>query len=132
MKHVRTIKSILILLTLTAFGCDQQEQISFYDAPKDPPPATAPVMPAMAMADAANPHAGIAGAPGGPGGPGGGDVDPHAMGPLTWTVPQGWQQKPASEMRFATFQVNDNPPVEMTVIPLGGGPAGDVQANVNR
>jgi hypothetical protein len=119
MKHVRTMKSILFLLTLTALGCDQQEQISFYDSPKDPPPATAPAMPAMATADAANPS-------------GAGDADPGAAGTLTWTVPQGWQQKPASEMRFATFQVNDNPPVQLTVIPLGGGPAGDVQANVNR
>jgi hypothetical protein len=51
---------------------------------------------------------------------------------LRWKVPPGWKQLPARQMRFATFAVNEgNPPVELTVIPLGPE-AGNIPANVNR
>ena len=54
-------------------------------------------------------------------------------GRLRWTVPAGWKEMPAQQMRVATFLVNEGqqPPVELTVIPLGQE-AGDVLANVNR
>jgi hypothetical protein len=37
-----------------------------------------------------------------------------------WTVPPGWKSLPASQIRFAAFQVSpDHPDVVLTVIPLG-------------
>jgi hypothetical protein len=110
--------AVLFLAVFSLLGCDKDEGIAIYTAPKDPAPATAPV---MNIADAIN-------AP---------QADPHgnahgaAATSLTWSVPEGWKQEAGSEMRFATLVVNDNPRVELTVIPLGGS-AGDVQANVNR
>jgi hypothetical protein len=93
---------------MLVIGCDREESIVTYRAPKDPPPATAPVR--------------TAGTPG--------NAAPSGAA-LSWTVPAGWKQLPAREMRFATFSVNENPPVELTVIPLGTE-SGDLLSNVNR
>jgi hypothetical protein len=111
---VKHISPLVIFLTLVAIGCENREEIVVYDAPKDPPPATAPVA-TMAMADAVAPHANV-------------------EGPLTWTLPEGWKQKAGGgDMRFATVQVSEDPPIDLTVIPLGGGASvGDVTANINR
>ncbi len=52
---------------------------------------------------------------------------------LKWKVPPGWKEIPSKEeMRFATFLVQDgNPPVELTVIPLGPE-AGELLPNLVR
>jgi hypothetical protein len=94
---------LLILLLISCLaGCDREEPISFYQAPKDPPPTVAP---AAESAGAAALH---------------------------WDVPAGWKALPAREMRVASFAVNDaTPPVELTVIPLGPE-SGEVLPNVNR
>jgi hypothetical protein len=43
-----------------------------------------------------------------------------AAAPIEWKVPAGWKQLPgSSEMRFATFQVADDPQAVLTVVPLG-------------
>jgi hypothetical protein len=120
--RVSTVKMpriIVSLITLAALmGCERDDAIAIYDAPKDPPPATAPAM--MALADVNNPHG----------------VDPHAghghsADALAWDAPQSWKQQPAGEMRFAVYQLHDDPPVQLTVIPLGRE-SGDLLANVNR
>jgi hypothetical protein len=52
--------------------------------------------------------------------------------PISWSVPEGWEQQPGSEMRYASFSVGSyDPPLELTVIPLGSE-ASSVLANVNR
>src|SRR4051812_20333029 len=98
---------ITFLLIAPLVGCDRDESISAYQAPKDPPPVVAAALPG-----AAAPSSGAGG--------------PH------WAVPSGWRELPAKQMRFASFGVNDsNPPVELTVIPLGPE-SGAVGPNVNR
>ena len=108
MTNVRAARTPLIaLMLLTGLaGCDREEPISVYQAPKDPTPViTTAVGPAAAAAESSE---------------------------LTWTVPSGWTQEPGGgQMRFATFLVNENPKVELTVVPLGAE-AGAVPANINR
>lgn len=57
-------------------------------------------------------------------------------GKPTWTLPEGWRQKPASGMRFATLEIGAADQVlELTVIPLpimGGSEAEYILSNVNR
>lgn len=111
MRIVRTTSVVVILLTLLG-GCEREEGITLYQAPKDP------VAPVAAVSEAP------VGAPAQSAG--------QSSGPLEWVVPDGWKPLPAQQMRFAAYAVNDaNPPVEMTVIPLGPE-AGEILANVNR
>jgi hypothetical protein len=96
---------------LVASGCEENEQIAVYQAPKDPPPTTAPV---SMIAD-------VTGAGGAAG----------AKTKLHWDVPTGWKDMPAGQMRVAQFRVNEDPPVDLTVIPLGPE-SGALLPNVNR
>jgi hypothetical protein len=51
---------------------------------------------------------------------------------LQWTLPDGWTELPAQQMRFAAFSVTpDDPGIVLTVIPLGLE-SKDTLANVNR
>jgi hypothetical protein len=98
--------SFLLLgsLLLGLSGCEGEEEITLAQRPKDPPP----VVRTSTNAPSAN------------------------VAPLHWTVPPGWRELPAQQMRFAAFAVNDsNPAVEMTVIPLGPESAA-LLPNVNR
>jgi hypothetical protein len=106
---------LVTFLTLLA-GCRKQsEKIAVYSSPKDAPPATMPVADSGAGAPIAPAVAG----------------DAPAGSPLAWTVPDGWKELPGSAMRFASFQVSDNPPLQLSVTPLGME-AGDPLSNVNR
>ena len=91
-----------------AGGCEREDSISFYQAPKDPPSVDATV---MQTAQA-----------------------PQAAGEKTqlhWDAPKEWKEIPAGQMRVAAFRVNEDPPVDFTVIPLGAQ-SGSLLANVNR
>ncbi len=57
-------------------------------------------------------------------------------GKPTWEVPDGWKERPASGLRFATLEVGD-PPLELAISPLSRGPDGPsdeeyILQNVNR
>ena len=110
--------ALLILCAVLAIGCEKKETIAFYNAPKDPPPTTAPV---MSIADV-NPGGGT-----GAGGAGGAE----AKTSLHWDAPKAWKEMPPSSMRVAQFRANDDPPVDLTVIPLGPE-SGALLPNVNR
>src|SRR5690348_12796240 len=90
--------SFVILAAAVAIGCDRDESISFYQAPKDSAPTTAP--------SAANAQV---------------SAEPAPAAPLTWKVPTGWKESQSGQqMRFATFVVDEGPPpVEFTITPLG-------------
>jgi hypothetical protein len=97
---------------LVVAACDRRDEIAFYDAPKEPPPPPAATQAAvMPVADTA--------AAGG------------AATSLHWDAPKDWKEMPAGQMRVAVFRANDDPPVDVTVIPLGPE-SGALLPNVNR
>lgn len=61
---------------------------------------------------------------------------PGADAPPKWELPAGWQQQPASGMRFATIVLDgEGKPLELSVIPLpspAADPDGYALSNVNR
>src|SRR5688500_16517882 len=52
---------------------------------------------------------------------------------VSWTVPEGWTEQPASGMRLGSFAVpgREGPAADMSVVALSG-PAGGDLANINR
>ena len=57
--------------------------------------------------------------------------DAGAKTKLHWDAPKAWKEMPAGQMRVAQFRVHDEPPVDVTVIPLGPE-SGALLPNVNR
>ena len=58
--------------------------------------------------------------------------DNSGLPQLKYALPEGWKEKPASQMRVASFEVSENgKTADVSVIPLGGIAGGD-PANVNR
>lgn len=110
------LRTILLAGMIGIVGCDRGvEDVRVQSAPKQPPPSMqAAVSPAAApaQAPAGDPHA-------------------HADAPIHWTVPAGWKEQPGGQMRFAAFQITDDPNIVLTVIPLAGD-SGSLVANVNR
>ncbi len=95
---------MMMLAALLAGGCEREEGIRTYNAPKDPPPA--PVNSVASAPDA----------------------------PIHWTAPPSWKPLPPGQMNYAAYQVSDNPPLRMTisqVTSMGSG-AATLLANVNR
>lgn len=91
------------LVLLSVIGCQRDDSIVAYKAPKEPPRATSNA---------------------------GQDAD-HDHNEVTWTVPEGWTQLPAAQMRYAAFQASaDDPNLVVTVIPLS--PSQAILPNINR
>lgn len=104
-------------------GCGKDE-VRVYQAPKDAP----------AIASAG--QGGSGGASASPASPGGGPgpaAESSERAPVPWTVPAGWEEKPASGMRVASYAVKrpDGRSADISVVALGGGSGGEVE-NVNR
>ncbi len=108
---------------LVLAGCDR-DQVKVYhvdasdSAPPVPPPDAAPAAIATAM-----PSTMPAGLPA---------PDNSALPPLKYTLPAGWQEKPLTQLRVASFEISENDKkADVSVIPLGGMAGGDLP-NVNR
>lgn len=132
----------VLFVGLLALGACRDPKVTAYRVPKEPAtelPATKAVhgaqasaaMPAMPAMPAA-PAQGAAPAAGAPG------ADTHglqtASGPgLAWSAPTGWQQKPATMMRKATYAIagENGSSGELAISAFPGDVGGDV-ANVNR
>jgi hypothetical protein len=108
-KRVTGAATLAALLVLVA--CDRG-QVRTYTAPKDSPP----------VADR-RPGAGRAI----------GQVPEVATPSVSWKLPAGWQELPASQMRVGHFAINgpEGQQAQLTIIPLGGMGGGDLE-NVNR
>lgn len=127
MSHIsRTAKLLpfggLLAIALVFAGCDR-EQIKVQEVPKDADPAPAPMTAAVSEPAAmpANPHAGMD--------MGGGAGQPQ----VKWTLPDGWQEKPLSEMRAGSIDAKgkDGQSADIAIIPLpSGGPQMEL-ANLN-
>lgn len=87
-----------------------------YEAPKErPATAAAGMVPGMEGMDLGDPHAGL------------------SRPRLSWQLPAGWEERPASAMRAGYFVIPgpDGQQAEMTIIPLAGTGGNDLD-NVNR
>jgi hypothetical protein len=117
-KHLRiSLLAVAAGFALVA-GCNRSndsDTIQSYAAPKESQP---PVAAANEQAPADQPGETASAQP--------------AAAPIEWKVPAGWKQLPgSSEMRFATFQVADDPQAVLTVVALGMS-ARAVHPNVQR
>lgn len=123
---------------LAAAGCDRNESVTAYDAPKPPakqelpaghPPTNKELPPGHPPMNQELP----AGHPPLGGGQMPGMQAPAPEGqPVQWDVPAGWKQLPGSGMRLATLQLSEEDPnLVLTVIPLAGQ-SGSLAANVQR
>ena len=103
----------VLLALAVVIGCERDDEIRTYQAPKEAPAAQPAAPPAL---------------PGGADAPAPADADEKP----TFTVPAGWTDSGGQGMRFASFQVSpDDPTALVTVIPLGRE-SGELLANVNR
>jgi hypothetical protein len=58
--------------------------------------------------------------------------DNSGLPKLKYTLPEGWKEKPLTQLRVASFEISDHgQTAEVSVIPLSGMAGGDL-ANVNR
>jgi hypothetical protein len=115
----------VVVLAGMAAGCGKDE-IRVYQAPQEAP--------AVAAAPSRTPAS-----KGGASSPSGGSDESapeSAAGerpPVPWTVPAGWEEKPASGMRVASYAVKrpDGRSADISVVAMGGGAGGELD-NVNR
>lgn len=125
MKITKALLFSAIFGALTLAGCNREEPVATYSAPKEP---EKPVQTAAAQqgSDLPSGHPPI-----GQNAGGGQAAGARAEGSVPqWTVPGDWKPVPASGMRYAAFAITDGAtPVTLTVIPL---PPSPVAANVNR
>lgn len=78
-------------------------------------------------APSANPHAGLDMSA-----MGGLISQPTSQNLLAWASPEGWKEEAGAHMRMATFhQIADPQAIDCSIIALGG-PAGGLEANLNR
>jgi hypothetical protein len=101
----------LLAMVLAFAGCDR-EQIKVQEVPKEVDAAPAamaePAVQASTPAMPANPHAGM-------------DVGGETGQPqVKWTLPEGWQEKPLSEFRLASFDAKgkEGQVADVSIIPM--------------
>jgi hypothetical protein len=100
--------AVLLVLGLALAGCNR-DQVKVQDVPKESD-ATAPQMADSASAPVmpANPHAGM-------------DIGGDTAQPqLKWAAPAGWQDKPLSQFRIASFDAKgkDGQVTDVSIIPM--------------
>ena len=118
MKHLVYLSAVAAALTFLTTGCGR-DNVKVYkadasDVPVTPPPAVTPAaMPATMPSGLPAP-------------------DNSGQPKLKYVLPDGWKEKPASQMRVASFEISENgKTADVSVIPLGGM-AGGAAANVTR
>lgn len=131
----RRLLLVSVFATLFAASGCRDAKIASYRVPKEAPP------PAAANAQSADPHAGLgippvnaSAAPAAPADMASTPVPTASGGDLVWTVPAGWQSRPASAMRKATFILpgsSAGEQAELAVTAFPGDVGGNL-ANVNR
>ena len=127
-----TVPMGVAALAWLAAGCGKDE-VRVYQAPQD-----APSVAAATAAAPANP-AGTASPSGASAGTEsvasqtGADSAASERPAVPWTVPAGWEEKPASGMRVASYAVKrpDGRSADISVVAMGGAAGGELE-NVNR
>ena len=126
-----TVVMVVSALAWMAAGCGKDE-VRVYQAPQDAPPvAAANPQGGAALTPAASeiPRSAASGSPSSAGLESSASERPA----VPWTVPAGWEEKPASGMRVASYGVKrpDGRSVDISVVAMGGGAGGELE-NVNR
>ena len=126
-----TVVMVVSALAWMAAGCGKDE-VRVYQAPQDAPPvAAANPQGGAALTPAASeiPRSAASGSPSSAGPESSASERPA----VPWTVPAGWEEKPASGMRVASYGVKrpDGRSVDISVVAMGGGAGGELE-NVNR
>ena len=121
--NLKVMPPVAALMLLATVGCGH-DTVRVYNVDTNeavavtPPPMTAPA--AMGSGMPATMPAGLP------------VPDSSSLPALKYTVPTGWQEKPATQMRVASFTIVENgKQADVSVVPLGGMGGGD-SANVNR
>jgi len=117
-KPSRSIRWLAAAALIAAIvGCKRENDQAYFAPKETPPSSTASPAPAGMPAPGSAPDMNA----------------PPGLPTLTWTLPDGWQQKAAGEMRVASFSVagNDGQTADVSVIPLPGI-GGMALQNVNR
>jgi hypothetical protein len=109
---------IMLLLTASIWSC-QKDEITVVRVPKE----AAPSMPPMSGMPGSPPPASMPNLPG---------PSDEAQN-IHWTLPSGWIEQPASQMRVGSFKAKSagGEEADISVIPLSGE-AGGLLSNVNR
>lgn len=121
----------LLVLLLLASGCGSDRRAIAEVEPRPEPPA--PVAKAEAPGCPAGEHKSAA-----PGATSadrfGGHAHPSSppMTDLRWKMPEGWTQRPATSMRVANFAIGSGENEAQCYVTILPGPAGGVDANLNR
>ena len=126
-----TVVMVVSALAWMAAGCGKDE-VRVYQAPQDAPPVAA-----------ANPQGKTTQTPSasevpesaasGSSSSARSESSASERPAVPWTVPAGWEEKPASGMRVASYGVKrtDGRSVDISVVAMGGGAGGELE-NVNR
>lgn len=97
----------ILFLMIGLIGCDRDDQIRVYSAPKEAPPDVAQVSQTT--------------------------LPSPADAPITWTIPPGWVQDPPRQMRVASFRTSNEPvAAEVVVSRFAAGNFGSILDNLNR
>jgi hypothetical protein len=133
MPSTRALLLLPLVLVLGLAGC-RERQITSYRAPKETPVALPPAVSPDASAAAPMAPMSAPTAAGTMAGTMAGTAVPTASGAdLKWTAPAGWQSKPASAMRKATFTIpgDAGAEAELSITAFPGDVGGEL-ANLNR
>ena len=121
--NLKVMPPLAALMLLATVGCGR-DTVRVYNVDTNeavaatPPPASAPATMGSGM-----PATMPTGLP---------MPDTSSLPALKYTVPPGWQEKPPTEIRLASFSIAENgKQADVSVVPLGGMGGGDL-ANVNR
>ena len=123
-----TVVTVVSALAWMAAGCGKDE-VRVYQAPQDAAPVAAADARGGSPQDASvSPASGSASSRSAAA-----EAGASERPAVPWTVPAGWEEKPASGMRVASYGVKrpDGRSADISVVAMGGGAGGELE-NVNR
>ena len=126
-----TVVMVVSALAWMAAGCGKDE-VRVYQAPQDAPPVAA-ANPQGKTTQTPPASEVVGSAASGSSSSARSESSASERPAVPWTVPAGWEEKPASGMRVASYGVKrpDGRSVDISVVAMGGGAGGELE-NVNR
>ncbi|MEY4325095.1 MAG: hypothetical protein RIS24_1266, partial [Verrucomicrobiota bacterium] len=128
-----TVVTVVSALAWMAAGCGKDE-VRVYQAPQETPTVAAANPPGKTtQSPSASEVPGSAASGSAASGSAAAEAGASERPAVPWTVPAGWEEKPASGMRVASYGVKrpDGRSADISVVAMGGGAGGELE-NVNR